>query len=547
MSDAHLGRVLSLQRRRQLSQGKQALGGAAEPPEETQSDADDTVAGRLERGGRPSIVPTVKVPPPQGGPLVTRQRLGAAVQITGDEAGRGLPVSGSQHVLADGSRTAPGAASKVGLVRTAHGLVVSGSTVRSRVAVTGDEFGEHLLITGEADQKLDDDLTPRRGDTYRAAQFPRRSDPHGTSAVSRQPNHRPGASASSGGEPVRPPEISLSGLGITGTAVGRSGRVTGDEAGACRVLTGDQYQGFAVDSSECGGTGGGTAPAAHSSWQRLDPVTGRKVTESQTVGGQPVTGPDVQHRHHLHGGELRRPVSGTAYQEPSGDSHPGEPDAAGSPTQALVAQVDGMAVTGNVPRYSEAVTGIERGRHSSVTGTSYHQNMRSAQPVNVGGFYAPAAFPVAVAAPGKGHSDASTQDLDPGLTASRAPASSTPGQITGSFAIGQGKVTGNQEFLPLRGPDRGSRARTVTGEGSVAGRTVTGSSWTAHELVTGTEGHIAAGRNPSEGDRGSHAWAGADKFKDRGRTEAPSTHLTGQAGSNKKVGAKVTLSGGAQA
>ncbi|MDP3950853.1 hypothetical protein, partial [Microbacterium sp.] len=179
-------------------------------------------------------------------------------------------------------------------------------------------------------------------------------------------------------------------------------------------------------------------------------------------------------------------------------------------------------------------------------GTPYHQNMRPAEPVNAGWFYPPA-VQVAMAKSGERHSDTSTQDCDPNSTALRAAASDTPGQITGSFALGQDKVTGNQEFLPSRGPHREPRAQTVTGEGSVAGRTVTGSAWTANELVTGTEGHIAAGRNPSEGGRGPHGWAGADKFRDRGLTGAPTTRLTGHSGSHEKTGAKVTLSGGANA
>ncbi len=60
------------------------------------------------------------------------------------------------------------------------------------------------------------------------------------------------------------------------------------------------------------------------------------------------------------------------------------------------------------------------------------------------------------------------------------------------------------------------RHRAITGEGRTDGRAITGTAaaWTSHGLVTGTEGYIAAGRNPTEGGGPSHAWAGARRFKD---------------------------------
>lgn len=483
--------------------------------------------------------PRIAASPSHGGRLVTGVRIGAGAQVTGDEPGRGLPVSGSQYILANPSPTTPAAGPKVGLVRTAQGLVVSGTTVRNKVAITGDEFGEHLPITGEADQKVDDDLTPRRDDSYRAAQFPRRTDPHGASAVR---GRRPGAATSSGDGSLPPLETSEGGLGITGTAVGRSGRVTGNEAGSCRPLTGDQYQGRSAGSSECGGTGGGTAPAAHLGRPRLDPVTGGKVTESQTWRGQRVTGPDVEHRSNATGDEsgASRTVTGTAYQGPSSASDRCEPDGDRADALRAESRPENPAVTGDVPMYDETVTGIERGRRSSVTGTPYHHDMRAAEPGDGSEVHA---FPVALARPGvRRQADTTPQD-----SSGDEPASSVLGQITGSFAIAQGKVTGNNEFLPRPRSDRGGRQPVVSGEGSAEGRVITGSAWTPNDRVTGTEGYIAAGRNPSEGGGGSHGWAGAVKFREQGVTETPRKHVTGHSGSSERAGAKVTLSGGAPA
>ncbi|MDQ4042179.1 MAG: CsoS2 family carboxysome shell protein, partial [Actinomycetota bacterium] len=212
VADAHLGRALSVERRRQLSQGKQALtagagqtaaaagvgalpvvqdrhvNGAGSGPEQARARrADASRSGRAgisrpQREGRVTRPPKVVVSPTHGGQQVTGPGIGPGVRVTGDEAGAALPVSGSQYVPADGSPAVPDAGAKVGLVRTPQGLVVSGTTVRNKVAITGDERGEHLPITGEADQKLDDDLTPRSDGSYRPAQFPRRADPHGATA-----------------------------------------------------------------------------------------------------------------------------------------------------------------------------------------------------------------------------------------------------------------------------------------------------------------------------------------------------------------------------
>ncbi len=575
VAEAHLGRTLSRERRRQLSQGKQALtagagqtaaaAGVGGPPagegtpvngavpRREQARARPVEAGsagisRPQREGRVTHPPKVIVSPTHGGQQVTGLRIGPGVRVTGDEAGAGVPVSGSQYVAADGSPPAPGAGPKVGLVRTAKGLVVSGTTVRNKVGITGDEVGEHLTITGEADQKLDDDLTPRSDGTYRSAQFPRRADPHGATAVGTRLGLQLGMAASSEDGSWHPLETTNGGRPVTGTAVGRSGRVTGNEAGACRPITGDQYQGLSAYSTECGGTGGGTAPAAHLNRERLDPVTAGKVTLAQTWAGQLVTGPSVEHRPNVTGDEpgACRPVTGTPYHGPSTTFGWCEPDEGESTAQRLDYRPEGVAVTGDLPMPAKAVTGTERGHGHNVTGTSYYGEMRPAEPAG-DDWARTQAFPVALArrlARGEGDG-AITQEAN-----DAAPASTVPGFITGSFAIGDGKVTGNKEFLFRPRPNRDGEQSVVTGEGRTEGRTITGSAaaWTTHDLVTGTEGYIAAGRNPSEGGGAPHGWAGAGRFRELATpgTPRPTQNVTGLSGWSPKAAARVTLSGGAQ-
>ncbi len=577
---AQLGRALSMQRRRQLSQGKGALNaasaqpgpgaasasgsagaGAPAPPESNPvgrippraqalarraeaSRFTGAAMGRPQREGRAAHAPKVLASPTFGGQRVTGLRIGRGVQVTGDEAGAALPVSGTQYVAADGSTPPPGAGPKVGLVRTSQGLVVSGTTVRNKVAITGDEFGEHLPITGEADQKLDDDLTPRRDDTYHPAQFPRQADPHGASAVGTRLGARLERAASSDSGPWRALEKTDGGLPVTGTAVGRSGRVTGNEAGACRPVTGDQYQGLSAYSSECGGAGGGTAPAAQLNRARLDPATGGKVTEAQTWRGQRVTGPNVEHQPNVTGAEpgVCRPVTGTPYEGPSSAFAWCEPEEGEYAAQRLDPRPHGVAVTGDVPMHAKAVTGTERGGRRNITGTPYYDDLRAAEAAVDD--WASGSFPVAQARrlAGGDRADAAT----PEGTNAPPPPSSVPGRITGSFTYGEGKVTGNNEFLFRARPSREGKQPAVTGEGRTEGRTVTGSAWTAHERVTGTEGYIAARRNPSEGGGAPHGWAGAAKFRDRGTHEGPRQIVTGLSGWSAKAAARITLSGGAQ-
>ena len=584
VGDAHLGRAVSMERRRQLSQGKQALsaggertaaaagagtGAPAPAPEDLNADVAGTgremararraqasrsgSAGitRPPREGRVTHPPKVVVSPTHGQQRVTGLRIGPGVQVTGDEAGAALPVSGTQYVAADGAAPAMGAGPKVAHARTPQGLVVSGTAVRSKVAITGDEAGEHLPITGEADQKLVDDLTPRRDGSYRSAQFPRRADPHGATAVGTRLGAQTQVAASSGDAPVLPLAITDGGLAVTGTAVGRSGRVTGDEAGVCRPITGDQYQDPSSFASECGGIGAGTAPAAHLMSGRLDPVTAGKVSMAQTWQGQRVTGPSLEYRPNVTGDEPGscRSVTGTPYQGPSTmfgwcDPEEGEPA-----RQRLDPRPEGVAVTGDLPMHVQNVTGTERGYRNDITGSSYYGEMRPAEPAaddatQWQGFSVPVALARRLA--GGGSDDATRQDTDK----SSPPASNVPGRITGSFAVGDGMVTGNNEFLFRPRLNRDVEPRAVTGEGRTEGRTITGSAaaWTAHDLVTGTEGYIAAGRNPSEGGGRPHGWAGAIRFKDLATPGGPSENarVTGRVGGSPTNAARVTVSGGAQ-
>jgi Carboxysome shell peptide mid-region len=239
-------------------------------------------------------------------------------------------------------------------------------------------------------------------------------------------------------------------------------------------------------------------------------------------------------------------LTGTPYQGPSTVFGWCEPDEVEPAVRRLDPRPEGVALTGDVPMPGEVVTGTERGeRNTNVTGTPYYRDLRAPEPA-ADDWARSQGFPVALArrlAGGESDGAAKRQSDD------SASASNVPGRITGSFAVGEGMVTGNNEFLFRPRQKRDGRQPAVTGEGRTEGRTITGSpaAWTDHDLVTGTEGYIAAGRNPTEGGGGSHGWAGARKFRFLATPGGPHhENVTGRVGGSPNASARITVSGGAQ-
>ena len=296
--------------------------------------------------------------------------------------------------------------------------------------------------------------------------------------------------------------------------MGRSSRVTGDESGACRSITGDQYLAAARHQAECGGAGGGTAAAELLGEARRDPVTRGKVQESRTLSQQRVTGPGLAPHARVSGGAVGSAlhVTGTPYQ----------PVMAGAAIPARTA----AAVTGDAPRPGDRVTGLARGAERGITGTRYWQE--GAGSASDQGF--------SVTEPQRAARQRATEQAG------------TPG-ITGSFTRGDGRITGNLEFQfqPRRGrdADRPAAHARLSGEGRSQGHAITGDAWGEHSQVTGTEGSPADTRNPSERAGKPQAFAGARNFKPTTAPEPARQLVTGLLGWSSKTAARVTLSGGA--
>jgi hypothetical protein len=545
-----LGKRLSMERRRRLSAGKGALtgapggaGGGSAPGADSVGipGTPSTVAGTPSGNGA-SAVGSYRSPRPTGRQIVTASRIGNGSEVTGADAGVTLPISGTQNIATAAGFAFRSGGPKVGHARTRQGGIVSGSLVRSTVPVTGDEAGARIHITGEADQRLEDDLTERSASGAPGmAQFQRQIAPNGRSGFGTNLGGSSNRAGSRERQRSAPLESTETGLPITGSAVGRTIRVTGDEPGACRQVTGDQYLSPARAQAECGGRGGGTAPAAQLGAMRRDPVSGAKVSVAETWGRQRVTGCNVEHDPRVTGDAAGScaVLTGTPYHGTGTVAAICPPTAADGAVARLAARPGAAAVTGDTPLNVEHVTGAGRGAKLAISGTPYYGDPTTE-----------AVTESSVAAVAARFSIRSPQ-LAAQLKAADVAAPQTAAErITGSFAIGLEKVTGNLEFRfqPRRAAHDDARPAhsRVSGEGSISGRRITNGSWGDHPAVTGTEGSAAAQRNPSERDGKPHTFAGAVRFKSQAKQEDSKQLVTGLFGWSSKSGAKVTLSGGAQ-
>lgn len=546
------GREASRLRRLQLSAGRSAIvagsDGAApqqDNNEETETPTDDrswTAVGRTGERDHTAIAalgypPKVVSSRTHFGQSTTGLRIGPGERVTGDEDGATLPVTGNQYYGEESGVSVRARPVKVGAVRTPEGQIVSGTLVRSNVTITGDERGDQQRITGEADQiAVRDDITPR-GESYGGEQFPRRTDPHGHTAAAAEFLAGTSGRAVRAGRSGQANEFTVKGYAVSGTAVGRSERVTGDEDGSDRWITGTQYT--AADRATAPATV--EPPAQGKRNVRRDPVTGAKVVEAQTFGGQRITGPQFEHEGRVTGSEAGSYVAttGTPYQGPASVASFMGPEAVPMVADRVIRRAGDEPITGDAPRSADGVTGTQRGAERDVTGTPYYRD--GDEEVAAGSAIAEIDREFSIASPQRrAHLRAAREEREEG-DAGR--------DITGSFATGHGKITGNQEFLHTPRTSPRDQRPQVSGEGASAKNRITGDSWRDQSNVTGTEGYIASNRNPTQKGGQRHGFAGAMKFRPGRPPFEPEHDVTGILLDKEDAAltdnARVTVSGGA--
>jgi Carboxysome shell peptide mid-region len=399
-----------------------------------------------------------------GGRTVSGVMVGRSERVTGNEPGSNFRPTGTQYLGAEPLTQPDRVPSKVGRTQTLSGGTVTGTSVGRSSKVTGDEPGSCKSITG--DQYL--------GAEQYAAFCAARPEPEapkvGVSKTRKQ-------------------------LLVSGTQTGRSGKVTGDEPGTCKAVTGTPYAGLEQAESWC-------APEQRREIEartpRLAATPGARLTGLQPGIGGVMTGASRG---------ACEPVTGTPYvgadqfAASCDAAQPGDGDFP-RPFDAAVGEQPGTGFSVTSPA-REAVRG--RGALGHVTGTRYEHG----------------------------------------------------GRITGPFDMGTGKVTGTEQFrfgvkgqapgslleAPTETSPAGAQRSRITGEGQSAGGKITGDDWERGDRVTGTEGASAVRRNPSRPGPMSAMQPVARKRNES--VPEPVSKVTGSSGSTDR-GALITYSGGAR-
>ncbi|MFM8259817.1 MAG: CsoS2 family carboxysome shell protein, partial [Vulcanococcus sp.] len=452
----------------------------------------------------------VRVTATSHGNRVTGNEVGRSEKVTGDEPGTCKSVTGTEYISANQSAaycgTTTPAVRKVGRSQTVGGQAVSGVMVGRSEKVTGDEPGSGRQLTG---------------DQYLGAEAP-----------------------AAGRAPTKVSTLNtLRGTGVTGTHVGRSQNVTGDEPGSCRNITGDEYIGSQQFDSFCG-----AKPAPEAAKVGFS-VTNRNLVVSGTRTGRSakVTGDEPG---------TCKVVTGTPYAglEQAGDFCN---SAAVRATRERTPVRGANRMTGIRPGIGGVMTGAHKGACEDVTGTPYVGAEQQAaacgtdasgtadfpQPLN------PAAWQqFSVQSPARAAQvERERTGQVTGSTYEQG------GRITGPFDMASGVVTGTEQFrfdrraalraaqAPAAGTTEEAPVSRVTGEGS--GHKITGDDWDRGDRVTGTEGSSARRRNPTRVGP-MNAMPGMQR-KRNDEVPPPSNKITGSSGSTDQ-GSLITVSGGAR-
>ncbi len=495
------------------------------------------------------------------GTMVERSKL-----ITGNEPGSARAITGTEYIGAEqfersGAKRPPANPAKVGVTETTKGKQLTGSLVGHSAKVTGDEVGAERALTGTAySAPTQHAAAPDKVALSHTAQGKAVTGTY-VGSGSRMTGDERGSCAKVTGteylaaEQIRsechvepsagPAKVTLSTTmgshSISGTAVGRSSRVTGDEPGACRPVTGSQYYNTNDFADLC------TTPSP----RRTASVMSRPQRETAIVA----TGADFPK---TAGDAIREAARITT---PHASVHPFGLDRRNAvATHTAVAVIPAVAVTGDRPGAGGSImTGDARGACLSVSGTPY-----------IGEDNAPAECTVAPSGrflPSKQANEIEPSEPSPSDFSIHTPArdawerhqSSITGtaegsqRITGPINKASGLITGTPDFRHRAAIARTDEVETppaasrLSGEGAQTGRKITGDAWHAMSRVTGTEGASALSRNPSmRGESRGAGVVGAREFRSVERTPAPESRVTGSAG-NSSRGALVTVSGGARA
>jgi len=398
----------------------------------------------------------------RGGMSITGNLVDRSENVTGNEPGSCQRVTGSQYGEAAQAGLCDQRSSKVQEMHTSQDQALTGTETSPSPKSTGDARGSCVGVTGSE---------------YVSQEHFEQSCPQ---------------------TPV--PGTKMTGMSrtwnnqlVSGAQTGHSEKVTGDEQGICKTVTGSSYAGREQASEFC------PATAVAEGEQRL--------RQHDDVPAMPVSGitPDADKR--LAGNFQRgicQDLTGTPYQGQqdsalcnTGQLNRQPPALAGneavpyksdfsviSPAKAAWQQADNEPVHSSVYARRGSITGVVNKAEGVISGTPEFRHQRELEPV------------------------ASV------MTATQS--------------------------------DEAVQLERITGEGSESGTHITGDDWSRGGMVTGTEGMFSAKRNQTQqGVSVERKNIGAYALKDRQRPEAKLSRVTGSSGGTNSESAAVTLSGGA--
>ncbi|TSE22718.1 CsoS2 family carboxysome shell protein [Tepidimonas aquatica] len=486
------GRQLAMQRRTLL-----ALTGRAGLAASTQPAASVRPSGRV----RHASAAVREAAHTEEGHTLSGQRVSGtqverSAKVTGMEAGTCRQVTGTEYIGQEqfeawcATRPQP-APPKVIETHTERGRPVTGSHPGLNPKVTGNETGVCRGITGTRYLAAED--------VALCEQVQARA-PHKVSVMSSRGDNE-----------------------VTGTPVGRSPKVTGNEAGAQRPISGTQYA-FALQGQA--GLRAGTA--------------------SRRGAPQPA-------------GALQAPAPAVASTD---EAQPRQAAAAAETVGRLDAGFALATVSGDSPGTGGGrITGDERGACEPVTGTPYVGPDNLSGGCTLSGRWL-------TRYPELAHSDAAPPPQTFSITPPARQAQQRAQRITGSAGgddaglrvtgpgmKAQGLITGTPEFRhgaatqatwSVPATQAAPAAQRVTGEGAAPqGVRITGDAWGSERRVTGTEGTSAMVRNPTQRGMPRPLGAQARHLRAIERDDVPMSPITGSSG-NTPRGAVVTVSGGAR-
>ncbi len=453
------------------------------------------------------------------GNKVTGNEVGRSEKVTGDEPGTCKNVTGTEYSSANQSNKycgeAPKSPSKVKHSKTIDGLRVSGSLPGRSSLVTGDESGSGHKLTG--DQYLGSEPNPKGRSHEKVGSY-----------------------------------NTLNDNALTGTGVGRSEFVTGNEPGSCKNVTGDEYIGSQQYETFCKSKPKAEARKVGVSLSnnaneisgtltgRSEKVTGDEPGTCKNVTGTPYTGLDQVHNN----------CDSNLVNEIKGNG------------KVYLGSSSNARLTGLQPGIGGQMTGATKGACLNPTGTPYvggdqlgdscSNHSSENQYANSERKLSNSWEEFSVNSPSR---DKYSDKQREGVTGNQYENGS---KITGPFDMAVDKVTGTEHFRfdknknSLLSTKKDSeefdsskeRAQSrITGEGQSAGLKITGDDWDRGDKVTGTEGVSARKRNPTR--PGMTTAMPVMDIKRNDEIKEPDFLITGSSG-NTQEGQLVTFSGGAR-